>query len=81
MKKINRKSAAQRVRVCRPGIVAAWLAAVDGGLARAGGAWIVDVPGDVLRYSSRSALFCDAAYNVAVLHDIGVLRHSKVVER
>ena len=67
----NRKPAAPRFRGGRRGIVAAWLAAVDGGLARDGDRWIVDVPGDVLRYDSRSALFCDAVYNVAQLIDLG----------
>lgn len=56
----------------RPGVVSGWPDAVDDRLTRADGAWIVDVPGDVLRYSSRSALFCDAAYNVAQLIDLGV---------
>ena len=71
MRMPNRKPAAPRFHGGRRGIASAWLAAVGGGLTRAGGAWIVDVPGDVLRYDSRSALFCDAAYNVAQLIDLG----------
>ena len=67
----NRKPAAPRFHGGRRGIVAAWLAAVDGGLTRDGSGYAVDVAGDVLRYESRSALFRDAAYNVAQLIDLG----------